>query len=105
MLVRLVQALQETLPLLALRDVEEELADDDPVVRQVLFIRTNVIEALLPKVDGLLVGGAMACTFFRAMGLETGKSIVEDERIGLKAGLFYGLRMVRGRPEPGRMHG
>jgi phosphoglycerate kinase len=43
--------------------------------------KIDVIEALLPKVDRLLVGGAMACTFFRAMGLETGKSLVEDERL------------------------
>ena len=29
----------------------------------------------------LLIGGAMACTFFKAMGLETGKSLVEDDRV------------------------
>jgi phosphoglycerate kinase len=45
--------------------------------------KIDVIEALLPKVDGLLIGGAMACTFFRAMGLETGHSLVEDDRIDL----------------------
>ncbi|HEX5577734.1 MAG TPA: phosphoglycerate kinase, partial [Gemmatimonadaceae bacterium] len=40
--------------------------------------KIDVIEALLPKVDGLLIGGAMACTFYKAMGLETGKSLVEQ---------------------------
>ena len=45
--------------------------------------KIDVIEQLLPKVDRLLVGGAMACTFFRAMGLETGKSLVEDDRVSM----------------------
>lgn len=49
--------------------------------------KIDVIEALLPKVDGLLVGGAMACTFFRAMGLETGKSLVEPDRVDLARSL------------------
>jgi phosphoglycerate kinase len=43
--------------------------------------KIDVIEQLLPKVDGLLIGGAMACTFFKAMGLETGKSLVEPDRV------------------------
>ena len=43
--------------------------------------KIDVIENLLPKVDRLIVGGAMACTFFKAMGLETGKSLVEDDRV------------------------
>ena len=43
--------------------------------------KIDVIESLLPRVDGLLIGGAMACTFFRALGLETGKSLVEEDRV------------------------
>ena len=43
--------------------------------------KIDVIEALLPKVDKLLIGGAMACTFFKAMGLETGTSLVEPDRV------------------------
>ena len=43
--------------------------------------KIDVIEALLPKVDALLVGGAMACTFYKAMGLETGQSLVEPDRV------------------------
>ncbi len=58
--------------------------------------KIDVIEALLPRVDGLLVGGAMACTFFRAMGLETGKSLVEPDRVELAKGLLErgGMRLT-----------
>ncbi|GMV04296.1 MAG: phosphoglycerate kinase [Gemmatimonadota bacterium] len=45
--------------------------------------KIDVIDALLPRVDRLLVGGAMANTFFRALGLETGASLVEDDRVEL----------------------
>ena len=55
--------------------------------------KIDVIEALLPKVDGLLIGGAMACTFYRAMGLETGKSLVEADRIELARELLDRARM------------
>ena len=50
--------------------------------------KIDVIEALLPKVDALLVGGAMACTFYKAMGLETGTSLVEPDRIDMAAALI-----------------
>jgi phosphoglycerate kinase len=50
--------------------------------------KMDVIEQLLPKVDQLLVGGAMACTFFRAMGLETGKSLVEADRVEMARALL-----------------
>jgi phosphoglycerate kinase len=43
--------------------------------------KIDVIQQLLPKVDRMLIGGAMACTFFKASGLETGKSLVEVDRI------------------------
>ena len=43
--------------------------------------KIDVIEALLPRVDVLLVGGAMANTFLLAMGMETGASIVEPDRV------------------------
>ena len=45
--------------------------------------KIDVIESLLPKVDRLVIGGAMACTFFKAMGLETGKSLVEADRVDM----------------------
>lgn len=43
--------------------------------------KIDVIEALLPRIDRLLIGGAMANTFFRALGLETGASLVEADRV------------------------
>ncbi|MDZ7780044.1 MAG: phosphoglycerate kinase [Gemmatimonadota bacterium] len=42
-----------------------------------------VISALLRKVDRLLIGGAMANTFFRALGLDTGASLVEEDRVDM----------------------
>ena len=45
--------------------------------------KIDVIRSLLPVVDQLLIGGAMACTFFGAMGLEVGSSLVEPDRIAL----------------------
>jgi phosphoglycerate kinase len=45
--------------------------------------KLDLISALLPKVDHVLLGGAMACTFFAAMGLETGNSLIEPDRIEL----------------------
>jgi len=45
--------------------------------------KIDVIEALLPRVDAILVGGAMACTFFAALGLRTGASLVEPDRVDL----------------------
>lgn len=50
--------------------------------------KIDVIEQLLPKVDALLIGGAMACTFFKAMGLETGKSLVEPDRVAMAKDLI-----------------
>ena len=50
--------------------------------------KIDVIDQLLPKVDRLIVGGAMACTFFKAMGLETGKSLVEAGRVGMAKDLL-----------------
>ncbi len=50
--------------------------------------KIDVVEALLPRVDHLLIGGAMACTFFKAMGLETGKSLVEPDRVEMAKDLL-----------------
>jgi phosphoglycerate kinase len=49
--------------------------------------KIDLIEALLPKVDEILIGGAMACTFFKAIGLETGTSLVEAERLDVARAL------------------
>jgi len=50
--------------------------------------KIDVIRSLLPRVDELLIGGAMACTFFRAMGLEVGDSLVEPDRVALAKDLL-----------------
>lgn len=50
--------------------------------------KIDVIEQMLPKVDRMIIGGAMACTFFRAMGLETGKSLVEEDRLDMAKALL-----------------
>lgn len=58
--------------------------------------KIDVIASLLPKVDAMLIGGAMACTFFKAKGLETGKSLVEDDRVEMAAELLKqaGTRII-----------
>jgi len=45
--------------------------------------KIDVLEALLPRVDEILIGGAMACTFLVAMGLSVGTSLVETDRVAL----------------------
>jgi phosphoglycerate kinase len=42
--------------------------------------KIDVIQALLPKVDEILVGGAMANTFFLALGFQVGGSLVERDK-------------------------
>jgi phosphoglycerate kinase len=42
--------------------------------------KIEVIENLVPRVDRLLIGGAMAYTFFKAQGKPVGKSLVEDDK-------------------------
>lgn len=76
--------------------------------------KIDVIEQLLPKVDALLIGGAMACTFFRAMGLETGKSLVEEDRVemakdllaraGTRITLPHDAMVAASLEEPGTAH-
>jgi phosphoglycerate kinase len=56
--------------------------------------KIQVIESLLPRVDALLVGGGMAYTFFRAQGIATGKSLVEEDKVPLATDL---LAKARGR--------
>lgn len=76
--------------------------------------KIDVIRALLPKVDAMLIGGAMACTFFKAMGVEVGRSLVELDRVDMAAELVEsaGSRLVlpvdaivaRGIEEPETAH-
>ena len=45
--------------------------------------KIDVIENLLGRVDRLLIGGAMAYTFFKAQGMPVGKSLVEEDKLEL----------------------
>ena len=45
--------------------------------------KIEVIENLMKVVDELLIGGAMAYTFFKAQGKSVGKSLVEDDKLDL----------------------
>jgi phosphoglycerate kinase len=45
--------------------------------------KIDVIRNLLNKVDALLIGGAMAYTFLKAQGKKVGKSLVEEDKVGL----------------------
>jgi len=44
--------------------------------------KIGVLKNLLGKVDFLIIGGAMAYTFFKAQGLEVGQSLCEDDFLG-----------------------
>lgn len=50
--------------------------------------KIQVIQSLIGKVGVLLVGGAMAYTFLRAQGQETGNSLVEEDQIPLATQLL-----------------
>jgi phosphoglycerate kinase len=50
--------------------------------------KIEVIEALLTKVDALLIGGAMANTFLAAQGKPMGKSLVESDKLALARDLL-----------------
>ncbi|MFH1762139.1 MAG: phosphoglycerate kinase [bacterium] len=50
--------------------------------------KIDVINALLEKVDTLIIGGGMAYTFYKAMGLEIGDSLLEADKIELAAALM-----------------
>jgi phosphoglycerate kinase len=43
--------------------------------------KIGVIESLIQKADSILIGGGMAYTFLRALGQQTGKSLVEEDKI------------------------
>ncbi len=45
--------------------------------------KIGVIRNLLNKADTIIIGGGMAYTFFKAMGYEVGKSLLEEDKITL----------------------
>ncbi|MBK5261746.1 MAG: phosphoglycerate kinase [Peptostreptococcaceae bacterium] len=50
--------------------------------------KISVIENLLKKVDTLIIGGGMMFTFYKAQGLEIGKSILDADNVSLAAELL-----------------
>ena len=58
--------------------------------------KIELIESFLNLADEILIGGAMAYTFLRAKGIETGKSLVEEDRVSLASELLRSAQ-VRGR--------
>jgi phosphoglycerate kinase len=59
--------------------------------------KLGVLTNLLDRVDTLYVGGAMACTFYRARGASTGRSLVEEDQVAVARDLLAlpaGRRLV-----------
>ncbi len=54
--------------------------------------KIDVINNLMDKVDILIIGGGMAFTFFKAQGLEIGKSLLESEKVGLASDILNKLK-------------
>ena len=50
--------------------------------------KLEVIENLIGRVDGLVIGGAMAYTFFKAQGVPVGRSLVEDDLVATAKALL-----------------
>jgi phosphoglycerate kinase len=50
--------------------------------------KIGVIKNLLPKISALLIGGGMAYTFLKATDIAVGKSLVEQDKLGLAADLM-----------------
>ena len=50
--------------------------------------KIDVIKALLPKVDKLVIGGGMAYTFYKAQGKEVGNSLLEADKVELAGKLL-----------------
>lgn len=45
--------------------------------------KIGVIENLINKVDTIIIGGGMTYTFYKALGLSIGKSLLEEDKVGL----------------------
>jgi phosphoglycerate kinase len=54
--------------------------------------KVALVEHLIGRVDGLVIGGGMAFTFLRALGHSVGRSLVEPERIETARGALEAAR-------------
>jgi phosphoglycerate kinase len=57
--------------------------------------KIEIIESMLSRVDRLIIGGAMAYTFFKALGMPVGRSLVEDDKLD-EARRIMSLAQARG---------
>ncbi|MDD5582431.1 MAG: phosphoglycerate kinase [Candidatus Marinimicrobia bacterium] len=57
--------------------------------------KIDTIQHLLKKVDTLLVGGGMIFTFYKAMGYEIGKSLVEEDKIDLAKEILESVKSLK----------
>ncbi|MBI1987995.1 MAG: phosphoglycerate kinase [Nitrospinae bacterium] len=54
--------------------------------------KIGVLENLMDKVDAFLIGGGMAYTFLKTQGIEVGKSLLEEDKLGLAADILRHAR-------------
>lgn len=54
--------------------------------------KLGVLQNLRQRVDKLYIGGAMASTFFRALGAATGRSLVEEDQVAVAGALLDDAR-------------
>ncbi|MGC9330202.1 MAG: phosphoglycerate kinase, partial [Candidatus Hinthialibacter sp.] len=54
--------------------------------------KIDVIQNLLDKVDGILIGGAMAYTLLKVQGVEVGDSIVEEEKLDVARDVIQAVK-------------
>lgn len=57
--------------------------------------KIDVIKSLMNRVDLLLIGGGMMFTFARALGYETGRSLLEEDRVELAAKIMSSIKSSR----------
>ena len=89
--------------LLLEREVEELTRVRDEPERPLVVVlggakvtdKIGVLERFLEIADGVLIGGAMCFAFFRAQGIGTGDSLVDDEGIEMAKGLLENPRGLR----------